>query len=162
MKPQLILFFTRDRTFAKSVLQNRHNEEIAEIEGRNTYQPELVMVACVRCVARHNCGGAVPGFEAGENRERELRSRISIALDAKGHASRVSECVRIRRGHAADKCDQGNVSAGHARAHDKEDFSVIYKYLSNDSDFATPDGEWVDNGKLPHRTDERRFTNQRC
>jgi hypothetical protein len=45
MKPQLILFLTRDRTFAKSVLQNRRNDEIAEIEGRNTYEPELVMVA---------------------------------------------------------------------------------------------------------------------
>ena len=42
----------------------------------------------VRFIARHACGRAVSRIEAGENRERKLRSRISVALDAKGHASR--------------------------------------------------------------------------
>ena len=38
--------------------------------------------------ARHAPGRAISRIEAGKNRKRKLRNRISIALDAKGHASR--------------------------------------------------------------------------
>ena len=54
-------------------------------------------------------------FEAGENRERGLRSRISVALDAEGYASRLRERVRSRRGHALNERNQRNLSAGDAR-----------------------------------------------
>jgi 3-hydroxyisobutyrate dehydrogenase/glyoxylate/succinic semialdehyde reductase len=42
-------------------------------------------------------------LEAGENRERKLRSRISVALDAEGYASRLGKRVRSRRGPAPNE-----------------------------------------------------------
>jgi len=41
----------------------------------------------------------------------KLRSRISVALDAKGYASRISECLRIWCGHTINECNQRNLSA---------------------------------------------------
>ena len=48
-----------------------------------------------------------------EKIERKLRSRISVALDAKGSASRIGERVRIWRGHAFDQCCERTVSLRH-------------------------------------------------
>ncbi len=64
----------------------------------------------VRFIAWHAFGRTVSRVEAGENRAWELRSRISVALDAKGHASRISEWVRIWGGHPRGQCCEGTVS----------------------------------------------------
>ena len=45
----------------------------------------------------------------------KLRSRISVALDAKGYASRIAERVRIWRGHAGNQRCERTVSPRDAR-----------------------------------------------
>ncbi len=45
----------------------------------------------IRFIARQADCRSVCGVELGQNRQRRLRDGISVALDAKGYASRISE-----------------------------------------------------------------------